>query len=432
MTTRNIQAASRQARSNPEAAYALDKQQVSNYIEDVYNNKLKDIKNFKATILSIEGTLRITQAATKKSDKDKAANFFEVILRPEWYDLCPPPWSFKDFKVVDDVIQYGPMAEASRKSHPDARSKQSVGSANTRYLRVGDIVLCTFEDGPDNKGRHRNIRFDLNSMGREKKVDLIIGSLGSGNLFSGNNFLGTSQEKYTGELGSGWKPADSIVKASGLNVRCGDMINFGRTTQVDYFAYADNPEPSEETDNKFWALVLKKLGTNSTKNKIRFFKAWARKEGRSMAATSNPFATSWPGGKGKAWSTDPNMTTFNWNKGDYSWVKNYSKIEYGAEATAKTINSKQYNVIINKLKEANPEFTDSWFESHEVKYAFAVWGGGYAKAKAATKGEIYKGKIATFSYAKGVHSNYKRNNFRKVPINTNKPGGRSAKCVKGN
>ena len=40
MTTRNIQRANQQARSNPESNLAIDKELYSELINDAYNNKL--------------------------------------------------------------------------------------------------------------------------------------------------------------------------------------------------------------------------------------------------------------------------------------------------------------------------------------------------------------------------------------------------------
>jgi hypothetical protein len=160
------------------------------------------------------------------------------------------------------------------------------------------------------------------------------------------------------------------------------------------------------------------LGTNSTPNKIRLFHAWSAKE--STPSTNNPFATSHPGG-GLPWSKDPNMTAHNWSKdGKRAWVRNYSTMDIGALATAITIRSKnskkqlRYGSILAKLKENNPEFPDSWFKSEKIKKEFETWGG--------RKGD-------GVGYWKGVMLAYQTKSRRRKNINTNTPGGRTAKCV---
>ena len=59
MTTRNIQRANQQARSNPESNLAIDKELYSELINDAYNNKLKNIGPFRGTILAIKDKLLV-------------------------------------------------------------------------------------------------------------------------------------------------------------------------------------------------------------------------------------------------------------------------------------------------------------------------------------------------------------------------------------
>ena len=117
------------------------------------------------------------------------------------------------------------------------------------------------------------------------------------------------------------------------------------------------------------------------------------------------------------------MTAHNWSKptnsrpGGKAWVRNYSTMAIGVEATAITINSKngkRYSEILKKVTANDPEFPDSWFDSPKVIAQFTKWGGSGGDG---------------IGYSKGVKSNYKNSRRRQNPINTNKPGGRSAKCL---
>ena len=211
-----------------------------------------------------------------------------------------------------------------------------------------------------------------------------------------------------------------MVDCFGYKIPCSELVNFDRDFQVDYFAYGKNPAPSEATDDLFWSMVCQKLGTNVTANKIRLFHSWNAKE--SSESTNNPFATMWPGASRK-WSVDPNMTSYNYHKpkppkypNGYAWVKNYSTMDAGATAVARTIKTKHYPTIRAKLMESDPQFPDSWFEQSKIKYEFETWGGRK------------EGRVST--YWKGVRDGYKNNRRRKKPINTNRPGGRSWRCVR--
>jgi len=172
MPSKNVFRANQQARSNPEAAYSLDKDLYSRMITDAYDNALKDIGEFKGTVLSIESALLVaedagTYGAERKSIGERA-NFYKVKIRPEWLEHIPAPWVLSDFRFYGQKtgIQ-GSDSKAAVAAHPTAKSKAPDDYGTQGYsLKIGDIVMCTFGDGPDNKGRYDDIRFDLNSVGR--------------------------------------------------------------------------------------------------------------------------------------------------------------------------------------------------------------------------------------------------------------------------
>lgn len=96
----------------------------------------------------------------------------------------------------------------------------------------------------------------------------------------------------------------------------------------------------------FIKLLANKVGFKLTDQNIRFLNAWRKAE--NTKASNNPFATT------INYKNDPEMTKFNLaNSGQ--GVKNFSTVEYGADATANTINLRYYTSLVDKLK--NPEST---------------------------------------------------------------------------
>jgi hypothetical protein len=175
-------------------------------------------------------------------------------------------------------------------------------------------------------------------------------------------------------------------------------------------AYYDNPPPSAEQDTLFWTAVCNLFGITYDEEYRRFFNAWAAQE--NTMATWNPLATSWPGVGNYA--KDPDMTAFNWAKSaNNHWVKNYSKLDYGAYATYRTITYPEYRYknIVDGLK--NKKFKDkNWWLSSEVKAEFKTYGG---------HGGTYNEK---------VYSHYEKSRSRKTNIITNRPSGLAGRAVK--
>ena len=376
-------------------------------IEHFYN-QLPEI--FEAIILS--GTPEqsnapnigaVTQADIQEVNDNR---YYFVRIRPlETTDLViPNPFFAANLNDAKRLINMHPLAyiEVNKTVHPPTH---------------GDVYRCKL-------ARKNKIGFVL--LERLRNSGFKIGKVANRNLHKAyNNMSPMLMGGRPGEtprdvaLGQGWLPGTTMVPCFGRDIPCSELVNFGRDTPVDYFAYTKNPAPSQATDDLFWSMVCQKLGTNSTPNKIRFFNAWGAKE--SSQSTNNPFATSHPG-SGNTWSADPNMTAYNWSKPSkgYSraWVRNYSTMDIGAKATAATIKSKKgkrYKNILAKLSESNPEFPESWFKQQAVKDEFETWGGK---------------KEDGVGYWKGVMDGYNSGRRRRKPINTNQPGGRAGKCVK--
>ncbi len=219
MPTRNEFAAQRQARSNAKAAYSLDKELYSKMIDDSYNNALKDIGKFRATILSVRERFMVSEEAGQKKilkvDGNAPANFYEVIVRPEWCSQIPAPWEFEDFRLATGGAMQGNQCQAAIKAHPIARSVSPANNGNTgEALAVGDIVICTFGIGPNNSGKYRDIRFEINSVGRDEDLIKAAGGL---RIF--DSFV----RKIAGVLGSVKQTLSGMGSAMMKGFSCRDL-----------------------------------------------------------------------------------------------------------------------------------------------------------------------------------------------------------------
>ncbi len=90
-------------------------------------------------------------------------------------------------------------------------------------------------------------------------------------------------------------------------------------------------------DKEFYEQILKGINAPITDENLKFFYSWRQAEGGK--ATNNPFNTT------MKLKSDPDMT--NYNK---VGVKNYSKPNYGVEATVKTITNGYYSCLVDGLK----------------------------------------------------------------------------------
>ncbi|MHA2344715.1 MAG: hypothetical protein ACXADW_22900 [Candidatus Hodarchaeales archaeon] len=188
MPTKNERKARQGTASRKSNSFSLVKEDIESLMRDNFDNSLKDIGSFKGTILSIETKLLVENKSGKETstikDGNQPANFYEILIRPEWFK-SPAPWTFEDFTVEDDVINFGKNSAAARDAHPMARSNDVLGKGQTVLLKIGQIVICTFGDGVDNQGRFRDIRFDLNSTGRmDEEMQITLERRGSSAAFN--------------------------------------------------------------------------------------------------------------------------------------------------------------------------------------------------------------------------------------------------------
>jgi hypothetical protein len=92
----------------------------------------------------------------------------------------------------------------------------------------------------------------------------------------------------------------------------------------------------------FKTLLADKLNFQLTDEKHKFLNAWRKAENTNAA--NNPFATT------LNYKNDPGITKFNLaNKGQ--GVKNFSTVEFGADATTKTLNLRYYTNLVSQLRD---------------------------------------------------------------------------------
>lgn len=406
------------ALQDPSSYFSFQKEMNLKAVEQVFFNSLAGTTVFDAVVLPED----LGSSATYDGQKS-------VRVRPLGIHdfIIPEPCSYKDPVKIKKILAMHPVA------YPDSNSPLSAGNdTNPEHQAFGGgvVVECFFKDGPQSAGRLRGLTYRLKaSRSTASKLDLnCLGISGGDGDHTKKDLFDNGLYKEI-DLGEGFKKATEDISAFGAPIPCGEIIAFGRKENDVLAVLAKNPVPSAATDAKFWTLVLNHLSIAPTPNKIRLFFAWAAKESPStLGPTNNPWATMWPGtGKKASIKFDPNITAFNWNTKNlnkypqgYPWVKNYSTMEIGAKATAKTLltgEEKYYKPILMKLREPSPDFPNSWFERSDVAKAFTAWGG-------ASKGGDGLG------YTEGVRDNYRDNVKPKFNINTNKLAGRAGACLK--
>jgi hypothetical protein len=96
MPTKNQRKARQQALSKKSNNFSLVKEDIESLMEQTYDNALKDIGSFRATVLSIERKLLYSERSGRTVanivNGNRPANYYEVRLRPEWFKT-PAPWT---------------------------------------------------------------------------------------------------------------------------------------------------------------------------------------------------------------------------------------------------------------------------------------------------------------------------------------------------
>jgi hypothetical protein len=151
-----------------------------------------------------------------------------------------------------------------------------------------------------------------------------------------------------------------VVSGTKLGDALDDLLDGTTPSKEDLsFTDQDSEKMSDEqkkeiyskvvTDDDFYKAILWGLGLPTTEHNINFFKLWriaemgVQKEGKQKpTATNNPFNTTFNN------SSDKDQTNFN-----YIGVKNYSKPEYGIDATVKTLKNGYYNCVLDGLNKGS-------------------------------------------------------------------------------
>lgn len=128
-----------------------------------------------------------------------------------------------------------------------------------------------------------------------------------------------------------------------------------------------NETAGKNVSDKFFEKILQKLGTNSTPEKLRFFRAWQGIE--DTDATNNPLATTWD-------TQVAGQTAYNYDKKTgKELVKNYPSDDVGIRATVNTLTKSGYPGLLNKLKQDDITAEELAAETAELD----KWGTGGAK-----------------------------------------------------
>ena len=161
-TTKNNIRATKQIRQDANVNYSLDKELVIDMANKEFNDSLKDVVEFNATIIEIEyaarytnesGELQLIEEDTRYHNPN--ANFYKVRGRPDWYAIRPAPWDFADctFDEENNVIEYGDTSLEAALTHPIAVSEtpSEMAAGTGRALYQGAIVKCRKQKNDRNR-----------------------------------------------------------------------------------------------------------------------------------------------------------------------------------------------------------------------------------------------------------------------------------------
>jgi hypothetical protein len=122
----------------------------------------------------------------------------------------------------------------------------------------------------------------------------------------------------------------------------GSVKDFPGNTEPDTPGTTPGTKISDADFETFKTVLADKLNFQLTDEKHKFLNAWRKAENTNAA--NNPFATT------LNYKNDPGITKFNLaNKGQ--GVKNFSTVEFGADATTKTLNLRYYTNLVSQLRD---------------------------------------------------------------------------------
>lgn len=142
-----------------------------------------------------------------------------------------------------------------------------------------------------------------------------------------------------------------------------------------------------DSDDEFYGKVLWGLNIPVTTHNLNFMKLWRIAEMGTESNNQNKTATNNPLNTTQSSFVDSEQSNYN-NVG----VKNYSRPEYGIEATIKTLKNGYYDCILDGLRKQLPyEQIADCKTGKSTKPAMDVWGTTAKHMKNVIR--TYKGKI---------------------------------------
>lgn len=173
-----------------------------------------------------------------------------------------------------------------------------------------------------------------------------------------------------------------VVSGTKLGNALDDVLKGVKVSSEDFELPDENSEKMSDeekkvvyskvvNDNDFYKAILWGLNLPTTNHNVNFLKLWRiaemgieKKDDKKPTATNNPLNTTYNN------SSDKEQSNFN-----FVGVKNYSKPEYGIEATIKTLRNGYYDCIVDGLrKESDYKEIAACSRRDGKKTAMDTWG----------------------------------------------------------
>ena len=181
----------------------------------------------------------------------------------------------------------------------------------------------------------------------------------------------TFQEKYSLSTTGVMKQEDLQTLYAALIIKDFDESDLTKIQRKSDFS-----QINVENDKSFYENILNNIGAPISEENLKFLYAWRQAEGGK--AKNNPFNTTFKLSK--------DIDSSNYNS---VGVKNYSKPEYGIEATIKTLLNGKYECIVDGLK------NDIGSEKISRCSSLKTWGTGDLVAKVLNQSNINPPQIYT-------------------------------------
>ena len=194
------------ALGDPKAFYEFQKEMNVKSLEDVYLNSFYGRSSFRAVVLSVNpGSVDSTSA--QQAVRVRPLDIHDFIL-PEPCDV-----NIKTDGQRKSLISLHPVAysvEAPTKLiNNDGEAKIQAMS-----IRVGDLVTCTFREGPASSGKMRGLSFEPMSRGQTPRTNMKltclqqVGIQGAKEMFDGGGYESLKNVSVSSQT---YKNANSFI-----------------------------------------------------------------------------------------------------------------------------------------------------------------------------------------------------------------------------